>query len=681
MLRLHRVTARARAESFAVSILGGDKAEISMPPSRRSIRQHGPRWECKSCKTALEEDKTIFGRRDPAEIPSWTRNLDAYRTTSKELCASLEFTEIVMNDAEFYNRLIRDVESTTEKLRQPNNSRGFVAWLGTYYFEIDDPDDVKNGICDGGNDQGIDGIFFNEEERLVEIVQVKLPAPQNVKNAFPESEAVKTFAGVELITVGPFMGKVSPRLEELAKRYLDLVNNSGYGVRITFFSLFSPLTSDTHVEFFHQKFEQIGVDFVGFDDLKGFFENEYLVRRPQPPARLAFPVVGEILLKKAPKFSAVFSILGVDLAKSVLEYGARLFQDNVRLFLGSRKRSTNFRIQETAESDTESLLFWYYNNGINVVCKRLEIPPTRKVVTLHRPQIVNGAQTSYSLSRALENGTLRPDTLVLVKAVQEEDRDFISKLTLYTNSQNPVRLRDFAANDAEQVQIGKICRAMRYFYEKKRGEFEDEFPTPGEREGTFGADWGNRVINNERASQYYVAWQLRLPAQAKTEKRNIFNKDTGGLYSRIFTSQVVPEAFVFLHVLGRYVEEREWEYRQAYADVDEEPAERKDKVLADEFVLHADLFIIALLRPYLARFLGVEEFAVDAYVRLTKEMEANPAVLKEPYDMIVSDLRPFVAQKRTDPKYYHNKFFKSEQAFGEILYYLRHEAGREFIES
>ena len=589
-----------------------------------------------------------------------------------------------MDHSEFYDRLKREVLTSQESFGEPTLARGFAAWIGTYLFEIVDKEECRNSICDQGNDQGIDGVFFDEETKTVEIVQLEFPQKQNMGNSFSENKIVKTLAGVRLITRGEFRGKVAPRLEELAKRYIDAVNGSGYRVKVSFVSLYGPPVNNLHVDLFRKDFETVTVEFIGLEPLKKFFEKDYLNRRARPPEKVAFAVVPgtTILTKHLPKESVVFTIAGVDLAKSVIEYGARLFQDNVRLFLGSRKRSPNIKIQETAESNTESSFFWYYNNGINIVCRQLEIPPTQQLVTLHHPQIVNGAQTSFSLANALKDGNLKPEALVLVKAVADSDPKFISNLTLYTNSQNPVRLRDFAANDSVQIKISKLCGGFKHFYEKKRGEFEDEYPTSGEKEKAFGPEWKDRIISNERAAQYYMSWELQRPSEAKAQKGNIFNKEKDGLYFDIFNDRTIPEEFVFLHMLGLNIGRRIAKYEEKYGQTDPKARLRTKEVAAilkDDFLLYSDLFIIALMRHHLTHQLGLTTLGPSEYVDLIEKAQRDPTLFDKSYDAILKDLRPFFVRKKTDLKYYHAKYFKNPQAYGELKNHLREELNRSFI--
>ncbi len=119
--------------------------------------------------------------------------------------------------------------------------------------------------------------------------------------------------------------------------------------------------------------------------------------------------------------STVCIVEGVGLAKIVEEYGERLFEENVRTFLGNKKtanrKSVNDEILRTCSDDTEAEYFWFYNNGVTVTCDSFTLmysgnPPFIKVDNI---QIVNGCQTSMTLYQALKKGKLNDKTKVLFK--------------------------------------------------------------------------------------------------------------------------------------------------------------------------------------------------------------------------------------------------------------------------
>jgi hypothetical protein len=126
--------------------------------------------------------------------------------------------------------------------------------------------------------------------------------------------------------------------------------------------------------------------------------------------------------------------------------GNRLFNLNIRLPLASRK--INPAIQSTASSDEEAPNFFYYNNGISAVCSDFTVDDTR--VTASRLQIINGAQTVYSLVKAHNERKLEPETKVLMRLTATAENyggAFTDKVIAYNNTQNPVKASDFFSND------------------------------------------------------------------------------------------------------------------------------------------------------------------------------------------------------------------------------------------
>jgi DNA-directed RNA polymerase subunit N (RpoN/RPB10) len=169
-----------------------------------------------------------------------------------------------------------------------------------------------------------------------------------------------------------------------------------------------------------------------FDQLRKFYEERYLIMKAAPPTRISFEVMANILNKESPIKSRVFTCKGKELAKIYNDYRERIFQENVRYSLGIRSKGINRQILETAKSPSRGKDFWYFNNGITIVCKKINETTNGKVINLDNAQIINGAQTTYALYEAYQNGELRDDIEIIIKAIQSDDREFIENVTLYT---------------------------------------------------------------------------------------------------------------------------------------------------------------------------------------------------------------------------------------------------------
>ena len=191
---------------------------------------------------------------------------------------------------------------------------------------------------------------------------------------------------------------------------------------------------DKFIKSFHQEFPEIEVIFFGFDDLMDFYINKYLIMSDEPPENISFEVLTNLLNKDDPYKSRIFICKGKELARIFNENRERIFQQNVRYSLRMKSRSINRQILETASDDIKSKSFWYFNNGITIICKKINETNSRKVIILKKAQIINGAQTTYALYEAYKNGNLKENVNVLIKAIEADDKDFIESVTLYTNS-------------------------------------------------------------------------------------------------------------------------------------------------------------------------------------------------------------------------------------------------------
>lgn len=138
-----------------------------------------------------------------------------------------------------------------------------------------------------------------------------------------------------------------------------------------------------------------------------------------------------------------------------------IFARNIREYLG--ENAINTGIIETLKSKSERKNFVYYNNGITIICEKIEKDyldnsSGLRVLPLVMPQIVNGCQTVNSIKKVLENlseNEIREEyknVYVMIKALVIEDMDnqknfdFYNNVVKYTNKQNAVSDKAFASN-------------------------------------------------------------------------------------------------------------------------------------------------------------------------------------------------------------------------------------------
>ena len=179
---------------------------------------------------------------------------------------------------------------------------------------------------------------------------------------------------------------------------------------------------------------------------------------------------------------------GEVLAEIYDRWGARLLEQNVRVFLQARG-NVNKGIKKTL--DSEPTMFFAYNNGITATAENIEVVNSDKGMILRRLrnfQIVNGGQTTASIHLALRAKKDLSQIFVQMKlSVVDPARtgEIVPKISEYANSQNRVNAADFFSNHPFHIRIEKFSRRLfapspdgafretKWFYERARGQYAD----------------------------------------------------------------------------------------------------------------------------------------------------------------------------------------------------------------
>ena len=190
----------------------------------------------------------------------------------------------------------------------------------------------------------------------------------------------------------------------------------------------------------------------------------------------------------APHESYLAIVPGTVLADIYHRWGARLLEQNVRVFLQARGK-VNRGIRVTLEN--EPAMFFAYNNGITATAEAVKIDDDGGRLLLRRLknfQIVNGGQTTASIHAARRAKIDVSRTFVQMKlSVVDHERasGLVPKISEYANSQNRVNAADFFANHPFHVRIEGFSRQMfapspdgtfresKWFYERARGQYAD----------------------------------------------------------------------------------------------------------------------------------------------------------------------------------------------------------------
>ncbi len=180
-----------------------------------------------------------------------------------------------------------------------------------------------------------------------------------------------------------------------------------------------------------------------------------------------------------------------EIAKIMNKYKNSILKFNPRSFLEFEGKNVNNSIKDTILNNGTNE-FALYNNGITMISDETYInerigQKNKAQLRIKNPQIINGGQTSYTLSRIYEeNKGENPELIfqnkeVLLKIItlidnisDEEKLVLIDEISEATNKQTPVINADKFANEKfhEEIQ-SKIFENYSLLYERKRGEYSD----------------------------------------------------------------------------------------------------------------------------------------------------------------------------------------------------------------
>ena len=391
-------------------------------------------------------------------------------------------------------------------------------WYAMEAFRLDQDEAEEVVSYDGGNDRGIDLLFRDDERERIVIGQSKY-----LKN--PAKHPKVGELALLLDTVDELTDPQQLRddgrgdLAEAAEELLE-ARRDGYDVQLQLIYPGAPGKDlERRVRSFNRKHlrSEVSASIVDLASLELIHEDFR-----GAAGRVASGVLGlsNGFFEQDGSFgkSLVGSITGASLKALFEQEGNRLFDQNVRLFLGTRKGSVNAGIRETLQSSDERSNFWAYNNGITLVARSFSVNDDGKSVELTDFSIVNGCQTTVSIGT--ESKDAAREVSVLARIVAPTKQDLVEHIIRFTNSQSPIKMWDLSARDTLQKRVQRELDEMDepWFYALRRGEL-DTLPDKDK----FGP-WGQRRVLEFPLTAQFLAALRGLPVEAYKDKARLFSK-------------------------------------------------------------------------------------------------------------------------------------------------------------
>lgn len=241
--------------------------------------------------------------------------------------------------------------------------------------------------------------------------------------------------------------------------------------------------------------------------------------------------------------SWVFSMSGDAVGELFEQAGVRLFARNIRGFLGG-STAVNEGMVKTLKTEPER--FFYYNNGVTIICDAAEKKSSqgRDILQVSNPQVINGQQTTRTLA-AERKFAARGSVLVKVICVPRDERadgydDLVSRIVAGTNWQNAIKPSDLMSNDRRQIELERELRKVGYLYLRKR-------QTKGEARRLAGGKQ-YRIIKKEELAQAVAGCELD-PSIIRSGRERLFEE---AHYAQVFPNSD-PEYYLSRYWLMRAV--------------------------------------------------------------------------------------------------------------------------------
>ncbi|RME49607.1 MAG: abortive phage resistance protein [Deltaproteobacteria bacterium] len=436
-------------------------------------------------------------------------------------------------------------------------------------------------LTEGGRDFGIDAIHLSEEldgEFVISLFQAKYKRTLSGDAHYPESGIEKLEHAIRYIfDPHAVLDEINDRLRSRVEEARSLIRD-GY---IPFVRAFAcnngrkwTQAAEERIRRASSSFgDQVVWEHVNHDRL-------VLLLQKQIPIDAELQLTGKAIVEDMNYSRILLGRIAVgEIARLMQQHGERLLERNIRRYLGLLGNRVNEAIQKTLLDDPEN--FYFYNNGITLTCDKFTYNALQQGdyrIRLKNLQIINGGQTCMTIAETLNSklpGFREGYVLLRLYELPPESEELARQITVATNSQNPVDLRDLRANDRRQRDLELDIEQLGFVYHRKRSTRSMK---------------SNEFTSGTAAEAILSVWR-RQPHQAKFFRREHFGK----LYDRIFAPNLTGAQAITAVLLFRIAENHR---RRPHAD---DPT----------FVRYASCFIAMQMGRYLLEDLGVRLEELD----------------------------------------------------------------------
>lgn len=463
-------------------------------------------------------------------------------------------------------------------------SLAFVFMVVKALLDLTD-DEALDCLTEGGNDFGVDAIHVGDVEDgefQVTLFQGKYTNNATGANAFPQTGVEKAVQAIRYlfdpsatITTNPVL---KARVEDIRSQVRD---GDIPRVSAVMCSNGSPWNATAQQIIDQANFppDQVTWKYINHDELVKLAHTTKQVND-------TLALSGKAIIEDFDYCRVLVGKIPVKEIETLFNrHGDLLLDRNIRRFLGLQGNRVNTGIAATLNAQAQRPNFYFYNNGITLLCKKFAhnaLQGADYKVNAEGLQIINGGQTCKTIQSTLSAlGSTVPDiekafVLVRLYELPSGSDDLVRSITYATNSQSPVDLRDLKSNDALQKSLETDVAGLtdangrKWTYVRNRSD----------------AGLSRQHILSSRAAEAVLAVWRSMPHQAKTHSRELFSNL---LYDSIFNAQLNGTQVVLATLLFRYAETKR----------------QRPSAGAPDWITYSSHFVAMLMGRYLLADLGI----------------------------------------------------------------------------
>ena len=539
-------------------------------------------------------------------------------------------------------------------------ARAFIHLLLKVKFGLLDFTEREHFITDGANDGGIDGYYIDSETKLIYFIQSKFRTTEsnfiNKQIALEELLATDVTRIVEGHEVDENGNGYNGKIFQLQREIRQIDEIARYKYKMIVLANLESSTPDK------------------LSRLVGGFSCE-TINYERCFETLVFPVISGTYFKAADlvihldlsnknagsKISytvdtrygecdiTVLFVPTIEIARTFHKYKNAMLEFNPRSYLELEGAKVNNAIRDTILQQGKNE-FALYNNGITMLSDETYLNErigqrNKARLNVKNPQIINGGQTAYTLSRIYEEGD--PEKIgavfegkeVLLKIItvasqngdgDDKKRKLIDSISVATNDQTAVIPADRYSNDLIHVRLQKeLFERYGLLYERKRGEFAD-----GVHKGYIGR---SQIIERNLFFRIYLASHGEIN-QAVERKAFIRFSKSGKEMPSLNTLDRFYFGYLCSFALGNPIEARFW---------------RKDKEVHGQIYAMTTLYMPPILDDFESALANNKEQFLARWQSFLETMQAkNERFLKSKVDRTTGESISF---------FQFQKWFRSNQ--------------------